>query len=418
MSSSRGRRLRDAVKLLSSKLRPRLPFLHERGGQFRFHNLIGTIDLGAGDLIEIAPKVDAGKDWKTATVSLLTGAEALHVAGERRAGVSLVHNDLLDGIAAVYLDRLERAFRQEGPILLLERKQKELPHLQGTLNVTRWAQQALWRPHIFPVSRVELAHQNPFTFGLVRVADTLAKVATNRRVVTGLTALSRGLSPGLSYTKFNVFEVASRTLPEQWSAYKPAWSLAVTVLTKTSLFRSTGTHAGLGVAVEAWPLLETLLEQTLRAAKRIGLTQGRMLDCDTKRRTRLLTPACTRTKAKFFLQPDGRLFEQDETIATFEAKYTSFDGGAPEREHIYQSLSAAAACNSPVAVLAYPGKFEPQVWRVHGFNDRPTRLLAMGLDMFTVLSPDQSDDRGEELLTALEALGIDHFPAIQQELAA
>ena len=390
----------------------------ERGGLFRLNNLIGTVDIGGRDLIEVSPKIATNEDWATATVSLLTGREAIDVAGERWAGVSPVHNRLLEGVAAVFLRRLERAFRQEGPIVLLERVARELPHLQGTLDVTRWVRKAFWRPHIFPVSRVELAHDNPFTHGLVRVAFTLANVAGSGRVRSGLAALARDLSLGLSATKFDTARVVSRALPAQWSAYKPAWSLAVAVLTKTSLFGPTGNHTGIGIAVEAWPLLETLLERSLQAAVRVGQSQGRTLEYEIKGTVPLLMPAGTLSQASFSPEPDGRLFEGGQNIATFEAKYSAFDGKVPVRQHIYQSLSTAAACGSPIAVLVYPGNFEPRTWQVQGFNGKPMHLLAMGLNMFAWLPPHQIHARGEAVLNALANIDTDQFLAIRRVPAA
>lgn len=351
-------------------------------------------------------------DWATAVVSLLTGKERFDVGGERRSGLSLLHNQLLNGIAVAYQQRLERAFRQEGPILLLERMPRELPHLQGTLIVSRWLQKALWRPHIFPVNRVELAHDNPFTHGLVRVADALARVAASPEVKTSLRALSRDLSIGIPNEELNSLGVVSKILPPQWSAYKPAWSLAVAVLTKTSLFGHRGAYAGIGVAVESWPLLETLLERTLEEVSRVGQTRGLLLESRMKGKERLLTQVGSSPQENFSPEPDGRLFNEGRVVATFEAKYSVFNGRAPVREHIFQSLSTAAACGSPVAVLVYPGDFEPLNWRVSGFNGQPKHLLAIGLDMFTWLTPDQKDARAEALISALTSLGGHLSPSL------
>ena len=403
---------------LTLQLRPRVGFFRERGGLFQLNNLIGTVDIGGQDLIEVSPKIATDDDWPTATVSLLTGREAIDIAGERQAGVSLVHNRLLEGVAAIFLQRLERAFRQEGPIVLLERAARELPYLQGTLNVTSWVRKAFWRPHVFPVSRVELAHDNLFTHGLVRVAQTLANVACEGRAKSGLMALARDLSVGISPTNFDTAAVTSRALPAQWSAYRPAWSLAVAVLTKTSLFGPTGNHTGVGIAVEAWPLLETLLERTLQSAVRLGQAQGRTLVYEMKGKVQLLAPVGTSTQASFSPEPDGRLFEGSDVIATFEAKYSAFDGKVPARHHVYQALSTAAASNSPVAVLVYPGTFETRTWKVLGFNGKPIQLIAIGLSMFNWLPPHQADDRGEKVLTALANVDTDQFLTIRRVRAA
>ena len=418
LSESRAQRLRDAVERLTGQLKPRLPFLRDGRSGLRLSNLVGTIDIGEGDLIEVSPKTPVQTDWAAAVVSLLTGDESIEVAGERPAGVSHLHNRLLNGIAVAFLTRLERAYRQEGPIVLQRRVSRELLHLQGTLKVTSWVQKALWRPHVFPVSRVEFAHENPFSYGLIRVADSLANVAVDANVRAKLKFLARNLSPGLAAKRFNPLEVASRELPQQWNAYKPAWSLAVAVLTKTSLFGPRGQHAGIGVAVEAWPLLETLLERTLQSAVRIAKGRGRMLVPQMRSKVLLLDPDTRSEQHRFSPEADGRLSEQEKTVATFEAKYSTFDPMSLKREHIYQALAAAAAWQSPIAVLVYPEKFKPYCWRVNGFNCKPLRLVTIGLDMFALYPPNRKESRGEALLHELTKADSNTYPDSQRESAA
>ena len=396
-------RLREAVERLRVQLRPSFPLLSERAGAFRLSNVIGTIDLGAGLVVQVSPKVATDDDWTTAAVSLLTGKEGVDVAGERRAGTSQTHNKLLDGVAGVYLKRLERAFRQEGPIVLMERVVAELPYLHGKLDATRWARSALWRPHIFPVARTQLAQDNPFTRGLLLVADTLAHVCSNQKTRNGLRAISRDLAAGMPQGGSVSAGLSSRSLPEQWSAYKPAWSLAAAILSKTSLFGPTGQHTGVGLAIEAWPLLETLLERTLQSVERVGLVAGRSFAYQMQGEVRLLEPVGALPQRRFAPEPDGRLFENGALVASFEAKYSSFDGAAPARDHTYQALSTAAACGAPLAVLVYPNAFEPKVWEVTGFHNTPAHLVAIGLDLFKWLPAGEANARGEMVLNALDA---------------
>lgn len=414
-----GERLRAAIERLRAQVRPRFSLLAEEAGKFRLTNVIGTVDVGGGLIIEVAPKVPTNSDWTTAVVSLLTGREGVDIAGERQAGTSRLHNKLLDAVSGAYLARLERAFRQEGPIMLMERHTTELPLLQGKLDVTKWARTALWRPHIFPVTRTQLAQDNPFTQGLVLVANTLANASSSQRTKTGLRALARDLAAGVADGVAVSPGLASRSLPEQWSAYKPAWALATAVLSKSSLLGPTGRHAGVGLAIEAWPLLETLLERTLQAVERVGKRSARQFSCRMQGQGRLLKALGPKPQTGFDPQPDGRLFESGKLVASFEAKYTMFDSTAPQREHTYQALSTAAACGAPLAVLTYPGRFSPLVWEVSGFNGTPSHLVAVGMDMFKWLPPGSADTRGEGLLTLLDGLrNASNAPALASSVPA
>jgi hypothetical protein len=395
-------RLRDAVERLRARLRPSFSLLAERGGTFRLTNVVGTIDLGGGLVLQVSPKVPVDDDWTTAVVSLLTGDEGIDLASERKAGTSQSNNKLLDAMAGIYLSRLQRAFRQEGPLVLMERVDAELSNLHGTLNVTKWARTAMWRPHIFPISRTELAEDNPFTRAIVAVADLLAHAASSQTTANGLRGLARDLSAGMPRVPGLPGGVTSRSLPEQWNAYKPAWSLAVAILSKTSLLGPVGHHTGVGLALEAWPLLETLLARTLRAAARVGARQGRNLTHQVQGEVELLNALGVKPQTSFRPQPDGRLRENGRLVASFEAKYSMFDGTSPPREHIYQALTTAAACGAPVAVLCYPNRFKPLVWAVTGFHGTPTHLVALGLDMFRWLPLSKVDERGEMLLDVLD----------------
>lgn len=396
-------RLRLAIERLQAQLKPSFAMLSEKAGVFKLNNVVGTIDLGSGYLLQVSPKVPADFNWTTAIVALLTGEERLDIAGERRAGVSQVHNKLLEAIAGVYLSRLETAFRQDGPIVLMERTSKNLPYLHGKLNVTKWARSALWHPHVFPVTRTELALDNPFTRCLAHVAYALAKVATNQGTRNGLFTLARDLSVGGQDFGQVARISTSRPLPEQWGAYKPAWSLALSILSKTSLFGATGNLTGVGLAIEAWPLLETLLERTLQSVMQVGRHSGRRFSYQMQGSVPLLIHNGGTKYRGFSPEPDGRLFEGGKLVAAFEAKYADFDGQVPPRDHIYQALSTAAACGAPLAVLVYPNAFTPVAWNVSGFQSVPSRLIAIGLDLFKWLPPAQADSRARMVLDAIDA---------------
>ncbi|PPT73601.1 hypothetical protein XaplCFBP3122_19815 [Xanthomonas arboricola pv. populi] len=416
LSNADVERLRAAVELLRLQLRPSFKLLYEQGGLLRLQNVLGTIDLGRGLTIQVSPKVSTNEDWATAVVSLLTGDEGIHIAGERRAGTSRTHATLLDVLADIYLNRLERAFRQEGPIAIMERRKSELPYLQGTLDVSRWAQTALWRPHIFPVSRTLLVSDNVFTQNLIFVAKALAAASTHSRVSNGLRRLVRDLAPGSGSNGTSSQTRAGSALPEQWSAYKPAWSLANAILSKTSLLGAAGHHTGFGLAVEGWPLLETLLERTLRSLVAVAARQGRALTYQMQSKVQLLSPVGV--GRAFNPSADALLVEEGRVLAAFEAKYVAFDQRVPERGHIYQALSTAAACQAPVSVLIYPAAFPHQVWDTCGFGDTPRKLVAVGLDLFKYRSPVQAESQAIELLTFLDGVDAERDSASDASVAS
>jgi hypothetical protein len=115
----------------------------------------------------------------------------------------------------------------------------------------------------------------------------------------------------------------------------------------------------------------------------------------------LLTPRGPKPQLPFRPEPDGRLWEDNKLLASFEAKYSVFDGTSPPREHVYQAIATAAACGAPVAVLCYPGKFAPLTWDVSGFQQAPKCLVAFGLDMFRWLPPARQHERAAALIQSL-----------------
>lgn len=397
-------RLRVAAECLRIQLRPSFALLAERAGVFRLTNVIGTIDLGGGVLVRVSPKSSEDENWAEAVVSLLVGSEAVELAGDRQATLGGRRNDLLSVLAGIYLRRLTRAFRQEGPIVLMQHMASDLPYLHGKLDATLWARSALWRPHVFPVSRTEIVADNIFTQGLTQVAKTLANASQDQAIRSGLFALARDLGAGATTGKVLGPSIGNQVLPEQWGAYKPAWSIASAVLTKTSLFGPRGSHVGIGFALEAWPLLETLLERSLKSVVFVGGGRGRALSYSVQGSVQLLKPVGMFQRG-FSPEPDGRVFEDGKVLATFEAKYSQFDGKAPAREHIYQALTTAAACGAQHAVLVYPGRFDPMAWRVSGFDGRPACLIAVGLDLFSLSLPSMRHSRGQMILDALERFG-------------
>ena len=377
--------------------------LAEDGTRLVFQNLIGTVQLNDATLVEIAPKVDASEDWVRATLDLLDPGDPIDVSGDRLAGLAPRHKNLLDALARSYAQRLGRASTSGWPPSGAKRQSAELPVLRGKLRVTAYMRSAPIRPHRFPVTFDALSADNDFTRAMAVVAGILATATSSSTTSSALTELRLGLRPGSpEFAAINPAVVA-RSLPEQWAVYLPAWSIAVAILSNSSLLRSTGQHRGVEVAIEAWPLLEHLLERGLQAARHEARAKGRPIDVVPKHQRSLLTNPSPLVAPRF-VKPDGQLEEHGHTIATFEAKYSPgpFSTKWPPRSHLFQALSTAAACDSPLAVLVYPRDFGPIWWDVSGFGSRPFHLAAIGLGLFSYRRGVGDVAAGKTLLSLLD----------------
>jgi hypothetical protein len=394
--------LRDACRRIQQQLGTSFTVLEEAAGAFTIRGVVGTIAVRAGVVLDVAPKVSADDNWIAAVLDLLLPPDPIDVAGDRRAGLAAYRN-LLDVLAGIYADRLGRALRRDGPILVMERNQATLPVLKGKLRATDWARRAAWEPHRFPVAFQELTADNDYSRALSRVAALLAQGTTNPRIRGTLFDSARGLRPGAPEVPHVGAHLALRRLPAQWAAYEPAWDIAVSVLSRRSLLGSVGARHGVSIAIEAWPLLERLLERALSAAVRAARDSARMLTAPTKTGTALLRPAPGHAVPGRRVIPDGRLAEHGHHVATLEAKYARFNvADGPPREHVFQALSTAAACDSPLAVLVYPERFEPAWWEVQGFHGKPAYLAVIGLGLFSYRRGVGDVSRGQRLLNLLD----------------
>lgn len=399
-----GNGLRVAAERLRRQIRPRLRILEESDGQFAIHGVVGSIEIAAGATLEVSPKTRPGDDWIRSVLDLLIGTDRIDAAGERAAGLSPQRRDLLEVLAALYAARLERALRRDGPILLIERERATLSHLKGKLRVTQWVRHATWQPHRFPVAFDRLTAENDFSRGLASVARLLALAVRSTETRGRLLAAARDLRPGLAEDVPVDRRVAGRRLPAQWMAYAPAWSIARAILSQRSLLGASGSHHGVSIAIELWPLLERLLERSLLAAARIAHSEGRTFESVGKRGEVLLSEPGGSAQGVHGVEPDGRLLEGSTTIATFEAKYKRRAGADawPPRNDVFQALATAAACGSPLSVLVYPESFPPAWWTVEGFSNRPLHLAAIGLGLFSYRIGLGDEERGRALLDLLE----------------
>ncbi|WP_195210393.1 5-methylcytosine restriction system specificity protein McrC [Actinomarinicola tropica] len=364
--------------------------------------MIGSIRLNDSTILEVAPKVDGKADWVSAVLDLLIGLDRIDVAGERLAGLAPKRPELLEVLASVYAARLQRAIGRDGPLLLLDRRHAELGLLKGKLKTSNYLIQAPRRPHRFPVSYDELSADNDYSRALVAVARLLASITSSPQVRTSLVESAAALRPGFAEQIAVDPSAARKPFPPQWAVYRPAWSIAVAILTQTSLLRATGQHHGVEIAIEPWPLLERLLERALDQASVISSVAGTPLHREPKHSTPLLIAPSVGVTARS-VEPDGRLTSSGSTIATFEAKYSPRVAGSewPSREHVFQALTTAAACHSPLAVLVFPEDFEPCWWDVQGFAGFPSQLTAIGLGLFSYRRGAGDRTRGERIVSLL-----------------
>ena len=407
--------LRDALRTTLYRLRGemRLSFapLREDESGFTIWNLVGSIDIGKA-VIEVVPKTEPGNDWVASILALLVGSDAVDAAGERAAGQSAARPDLIEALGVAYAARLSRALRRDGPITIITREKNVSSVLRGKLLVSEWVRSAYRDPSRFPQEHAVLTPDNDFSRALAAVAGMFARVVRRQRTRATLLELIDLLRPGLPRFASVAHGVELRQLPQQWSVYRPAWSIAAAVLARRSLLGPQGVQSGVSIAIEPWPLLERLLERSLQGAVEIGRLEGRALSTAAQAHRTILTQAGGSASSGHSVKPDGVLFEAGSAIATFEAKYRAYvPEEGPLRSEIYQALAAARALSSPLAVLAYPGVFEPGIWRVASSGAHPTVLMAVGLDMFNYRATADSA-RGSQLLELVKS----GLPSEQKEI--
>jgi len=383
-----------AMPVLNEQLAPRLRQHRVDGESVTVSNLVGSFTLPGGGVAEVAPKIRAD-DWTTAVIHLLSSGTRLAVTGSHRSRSSQRRDDLSAALALEYARRLESALRREGPLQVYERKHEVTRRWSGRLDVTRWMRTVTLDPARFPMGRDELSVLNDFTRGLSIIAGLLSRSAAGGELASRLRRLQADVIPGHPIPSIVSPSVARRRLPAQWAAYGPAWDIAAPLLSNRSVAGGPGHATGLEVAVEPWPLLETLLERALR----VLVNRNADLILEAKKTYPLLLEAGTATVAQS-VEPDGLLRRADGSVAaTFEAKYSR--ARKPKREHVFQALTTAAALSSPLSVLVYPGAHPATTFEVIGFHGRPVRLVVLGLDMYRYRRGQGDVDRAVMLETAI-----------------
>jgi hypothetical protein len=396
---------RAAADRLRRQLRPRVPFLVDEPGRLTVRNIVGTVRLNDSTVLQVEPKVGGSEDWVRAVLDLLVGSDRVDLAGERLAGLAAPHRNLLDVMAGIYATRLQKALRRDGPMLTLERRNAQLALLKGKLHTSAYLRHAAWKPHRFPIEYDELTADNDFTRAMSFVARLLGNATLSSRIRGSLFESAVALRPGAAEHSGVDPTVVTRTFPQQWVIYRPAWSIAMAILSRSSLLGASGHHHGVEIVVEAWPLHERLLERALDAAATAATASGRNLEAPLKYSRPLLIDPSSGKPARS-VEPDGLLIEHGSVLATFEAKYSAPSIGQefPAREHVFQALSTAAAFDSPLAVLVYPARFDATWWDVTGFGGTPRKLAAIGLGLFEYRRGVGDVERGEWLLRLLDNL--------------
>ena len=296
---------------------------------------------------------------------------------------------------------LERALRRDGPLTILQQTRGSGQVLRGRLRASHWARHAAWKPHILPYEYHALTADNVFTRALSFVASLLARATSSLQVRAALIETARMLRPGFSDVMAAPPIPRSMDVPQQWAIYRPAWEIAVTVLGSRSLLGAKGPRDGLNLVIEAWPLLEHLLDRVLARVSVLGALADRDIVSLSQRAFPLLREPQGSAPGNRDAKPDGILLEHGTALAVCDAKYSRRREGEewPPREHLFQVLTAAAAAGAATAVLVYPDRFAPAEWRVL-MGDRPARVICLGMDMFRVASTDDE----EQLATSLASI--------------
>ncbi|MGY1821620.1 5-methylcytosine restriction system specificity protein McrC [Geodermatophilus sp. SYSU D00079] len=403
------RRLSD----LEAELRPRLSF-SGGGAALSIWNLVGTVQVTPHLLLEIEPKTEPGRDWASSLLDLMRGERASFDGLTPKAELSS-QASLPDAFARVYVDQLGKAIRQEGPLLLLRRADVASSLLSGRLQVTSWLRHRTIRPHRFPQQRTMLTADNEFTGALAWVAEALAVRASHPSLRSRLRGLARALRPGLPEHTHVEPNVVAKDVPPQWKAYGPAWATACAVLRRLSPLHRSGVLEGLSLAIEPWPLLETLLHRSLTSAAIQGRAGGLDLHASPHSTHGLLTPVrrsqhqpLSRIHTARSVEPDGLMRRGDAVVATFEAKY-SVPNYHRSRDHIFQALTTATAVRAPLAVLIYPEASDPVLWRVTTAGE-PRMVAALGLDMYGYARGDGDRMRGSRILKLLQSVDSELSP--------
>lgn len=379
--------LQRARARLKDRLKPTLPMFEDTARGVAPTNIVGTVGLNARTVLSIAPKVGGQDDWVGAALDLMV-PERASIAGHRRATRRFMERSLESGLAVIYRNRLERALRAEGPIEVMHSEFARSGSLDGELDVEHWILDQPLRTFKFPVHRSVLDANNDLTAALSLTAVILSRSVTDPSVRSALIKLSRDIRPGLPDVVAIDPSVVGRPMPQQWSRYGEAWSIAQVVLKSAGFTSRHGSLAGVEVALEPWRLLEELLDRTVRAVTRLAREQGLDWLNNTHPSVELLEAdmpgqgVLARLLSDRVAYPENLIVDSSGPVASFEAKYSRPSGPRAIRNHMYQLLTTASHAGAPFAVLVYPELAEPIHWRVANTRTSVRDVFAVGLDLY------------------------------------
>lgn len=388
---------------LRVELSPRLEFVAGSPRAPVIRNLVGSVQVSANLVVDIEPKTAPNTDWQTAVIDLLA-TDRVHAGGFTQ-NAALAQRRLPDAFAYLYADQLGRALRTAGPLLVIRHEALRKPSLTGRLDVTAWVRSRQFAPHIFPQQATVLTADNEFTRALAWVSLALAARVADSATRSRLLRLARDIRPGLPEHPLLDPGIAHKALPPQWREYAAAWATATAILRRISPLHREGTQEGLNLAVEPWPLLETLLRRSLRHAARLGVDAGFDVVAVPKSSAPFLKPMPAGEVRR--VVPDGVLLVGGAPVVSLEAKYST---PATEnlRIHTFQAMTTAAALGAPLAVLVYPQAFEPRAWMNVGATKTPTVVAAIGVDMYAYRAGNGEQTQGGRLWDLVHAHAFDH----------
>jgi len=375
---------------LKERLRPRLNLFEDTTQGCVPRNIIGTISLNARTILRVSPKVGDRDDWVGAALDLMV-PERASVAGHRQAARTGAYNSLESGLAAIYRERLERAVRSEGPIEVMHTEFAHSGALAGRLDVERWVLEKPFRQLTFPVHRSVLDANNELTTALALAATILSRSVSDGTLRNALVKLSHDVRPGLPDAVAVDPSIIGRPLPQQWSTYNEAWSIAQVVLSNSRFASRHGTLSGVEVALEPWVLLEELLDRTVREVVRRGRADGYAWHNQRHPAIELLrpgtqsaeVPSLARLLSDRTAYPENLIVGPDGPVASFEAKYSRPKRPESIRNHMYQLLTTAAHAGSPRAILIYPELSEPIHWHTVDSRTPVKDVYAVGINLFS-----------------------------------
>lgn len=413
--------IRRKLLELQDEMRPRIPFIAP-GGVLRLQNLVGSVQVTEDLVLEVNPKTRPDGSWATAIVDLLSPSSKASLGVHQKMSSATRFRDLPDAFAKEYASRLEYGLRRDGPLSAHVRTELVSPRLGGKLKLSSWLKSRITSPGAFPQERSTISLDNRFSNALAWTAEYLARMTEDYSVASKLRSIAVAIRPGEARVIKPVdSSVVLATLPDQWRGYSDAWDIVKMVIKKSSPLSRDSRGSGFDLAIEPWPLLESLASRIAQALAADYSQDGppgfEGLGYSGKYRARKLNSEATSTNSPPFKDgyviPDAMLRFHGSPIVTFESKYSAVSH-SKLRLHSFQALTTGAVLEVPVAVLIYPGSFGPVVWDVQGFYGGMRTLIAFGVDMYSYRHGGEVA-LAERLRAAIDGAGCSPLRGLERE---